>query len=157
MRDATAAGAPVLAEVTALLGILPHLLLFPVVAALPAPGWARAAGWSWLAIDMATDIMGLNGVPAAIYLPLKYGGHLSAALWIATASAQAPRGLRIAGLLLALDLAAYSFLAPFVPVLPLLPSLVLLPLWFWLVGRRLAAGVARPPVLIEVSGPPAAR
>ncbi len=44
--------------------------------------------------------------------------------------------MRIAGLLLALDLAIYSFIA-FIPLtfVVLIPSLVLLPLWLVLVGR----------------------
>ncbi len=44
--------------------------------------------------------------------------------------------MRIVGLLLALDLAIYSFIA-FIPLtfVVLIPSLVLLPLWLVLVGR----------------------
>jgi hypothetical protein len=67
----------------ALLGVAPHLLLFPIVAMLPAPRWARAAGYGCLVVDIATDIMALNGVPVSTYLPMRYGAHISAALWIA--------------------------------------------------------------------------
>lgn len=139
MREATPAHAPVLAELNALLGVAEHLLLFPVIAALPGPRWARAAGYGWLVVDMATDIMQLNGAPVAVYLTLRYGGHISAALWTVAASWQARGALRVVGLLYALDLASYSFIA-FVPrsFLVLLPSLVLLPLWLVLVGRLLA-------------------
>jgi len=128
---------------SAVLGILPHLLLFPVVAALPAPGWARAAGWGWLVIDMATDIMAINGVAPPIFLGLRYGGHVAAALWIAVASWPAPRAARSVGWLLALDLGGYSFL-PGAPFVVLFPSFVLLPLWFILVGRLLARRLDRP-------------
>ncbi len=62
LRDATPTSSPIVAELLALLGVAEHLLLFPVVAALPAPRWARAAGYGWLVIDMATEIMQLNGV-----------------------------------------------------------------------------------------------
>ena len=65
-----------------LLPIAAHLLLFPLVAALPAPSWARAAGYGWLVINMVSDIMALNGVPGVTDLPLRYGGHVAAALWI---------------------------------------------------------------------------
>lgn len=41
----------------ALLGNAEHLLLFPIIAALPAPRWAQSAGYSWLVVDMATDIL----------------------------------------------------------------------------------------------------
>lgn len=127
-----------LAELNAgLLPIAAHLLLFPLVAALPAPQWARAAGYGWLTIDMATDIMALNSVPDTTYLPMRYGGHIAAALWIATASRQAKGALRIVGLLLALNLGGYS-LIPHASYLLLIPTGVLLPLWFALAGRRLA-------------------
>jgi hypothetical protein len=123
----------------ALLGVAPHLLLFPVVAMLPAPRWARAAGYGWLVVDVATDIMALNGVPVSTYLPMRYGGHVSAALWIAVASWHTRGASRSIGLLLALDLGGYSFVAPFDPThfTGLLPSFVLLPVWLVLVGRLL--------------------
>jgi hypothetical protein len=130
----------------ALLGVAPHLLLFPVVAALPAPIWGRAAGWGWLVIDMTSDILALNGVPPTLFLPLRYGGHVSAAVWLTAASWPATGSLRPVGLLAALDLGGYSFLAPFVSFVALLPAGVLLPAWFVLVGRRLAerSGSATP-------------
>jgi hypothetical protein len=139
IRDATPTSSTIVAELLALLGVAEHLLLFPVVAALPAPRWARAAGYGWLVIDMATDIMQLNGIDKSIYLSLRYGGHISAALWIASASWQTKGALRLVGWLLALDLAIYSFITfiPFTFVV-LIPSLVLLPVWLVLVGRLLA-------------------
>lgn len=124
-------------EGSALLGIAPHLLLFAIVAALPAPVWAKSAGYGWLAIDMTTDIMALNGVADATFLSMRYGGHIAAALWIATASWQAKGATRGVGLLLALDLGVYSFIAPFVSFVALLPSIVLLPAWFVLVARAI--------------------
>jgi len=62
-----------------------------------------------------------------------------AALWMASASWQAKGTARIVGWLLAFDLAIYSFIA-FLPLtfVVLVPSLVLLPLWFVLVGRLLS-------------------
>jgi len=68
-----------------------------------------------------------------------YGGQISAALWIASASWQAKGTTRIVGWLLAFDLAIYSLIA-FLPLtfVVLVPSLVLLPLWFVLVGRLLS-------------------
>lgn len=136
IRDATPASSAVLAVLVGILGVAKHLLLFPIVAALPAPRWARAAGYGWLVIDMATDIMQLNGIDKSIYLSLRYGGHISAALWIASASWQARGAMRVVGWLLALDLFIYSFIAfiPFTFVI-LIPSLVLLPVWFVLIGR----------------------
>lgn len=141
--------------VVALLGVAPHLLLFPVVAALTAPPWGRAAGYGWLVVDMATDIMALNGVATPTFIAMRYGGHLSAALWIAVASLQAKGATSIIGLLLALDLGGYSFVAPFDPThfVGLLPSFVLLPLWLVLVGRLLHRGDEHRHVPAENSEP----
>ncbi len=137
------ANSPVVAELNGgLLPVVAHLLLFPVVAALPAPQWARAAGYGWLVIDIATDIMALDGIPDATYLPMRYGGHISAALWIALASWQATGPVRVFGLLLALDLGGYSFI-PNGPFWVLLPSGLLLIIWFALVGRLLTHLAAR--------------
>lgn len=151
LRDATPATSPFFAELNAILGITPHLLLFPVVAALVAPQWAKGAGYGWLAIDMATDIMDLNGVSNSIYISMRYGGHISAGVWIAVASWQARGALRIVGLLLALNLAGYSFVAPFVPPLALVPSLVLLPLWLFLAGRNIIQRTEEPQAVVKAN------
>jgi hypothetical protein len=120
------------------------------------PPWGRAAGYGWLVVDMATDIMALNGVAKPTFIAMRYGGHLSAALWIALTSLQAKGATRIIGLLLALDLGGYSFVAPFDPThfVGLLPSFVLLPLWLVLVGRLLHRGDEHQHVSAE-SGDPA--
>ena len=139
IRDVTTSSSVVGAEALALLAVAEHLILFPVVAALPAPRWARAVGYGWLVLDIATDIMQLNGVVKPTYLALRYGANVAAALWIASASWQGKGAMRAIGLVVALDLALYSFIA-FIPFtfLVLVPSLVLLPLWFVLVGRLIA-------------------
>lgn len=137
-----------LAELNA--GIVPiaaHLLLFPLVAALAAPAWARAAGYGWLVIDMVSDVMALNGVADSTYLPLRYGGHVAAALWIAAASWQAGGALRAVGLLLAVNLGGYSIL-PHASYLLLIPTGFLLPIWFALAGCRLAGLQADQPVTL---------
>jgi hypothetical protein len=86
---------------------------------------------------MATDTMALSGIPVTTCLPMRGGEYPSAALWIASASLQAKGATRIVGLLLALELGGYSFVAPFDPThfVGLLPLLMLLPIW--LVGRLL--------------------
>ncbi|GHO47718.1 hypothetical protein [Ktedonospora formicarum] len=139
IRDATVSSSWIVAELNALLGVAEHLLLFPVIATLPAPRWGRAAGYGWLVIDMATEIMQLNGATKIVYLTLRYGGHIAAALWTASASWQLKGAFRIIGVLYAVDLVIYSFVA-FVPLsfLILLPSLIFLPVWLVLVGRVIA-------------------
>jgi hypothetical protein len=134
------AGTALVAELICILGLIPHLLLFPVVDALPAPRWAKAAGYGWLVIDMATDIMQLNGVNSTIYLSLKYGGHISCAIWFAAASWQAFGARRVIGLITAIDLFAFSLLNPLsrLMFLLLIPLIILQPLWIALSGRALA-------------------
>jgi len=137
-RLGLAADSPIVAELNGgLLPVAAHLILFPVVAALPAPPWARAAGYGWLVIDITTDIMALQGVADTTYLPMRYGGHVSAALWIAAASWQAGGVICVVGMLLALILGGYSFI-PHGPLGILIASGPLLPLWFVLVGHWLA-------------------
>jgi hypothetical protein len=141
IRDVTTSSSVFGAEALALLAVAEHLILFPVIAALPAPGWARAVGYGWLVLDIATDIMQLNGVVKLTYLGLRYGANVAAAIWIASASWQGKGAMRVIGVIVALDIALYSFIA-FIPFtfLVLVPSLVLLPLWFVLVGRLIARG-----------------
>ncbi|HEY6406202.1 MAG TPA: hypothetical protein VIY29_01920, partial [Ktedonobacteraceae bacterium] len=64
---------------------------------------------------------------------------------------QARGAMRLVGLFLALDLFIYSFIAfiPFTFVI-LFPSLVLLPVWFVLVGRLLGRGGERQEVRSKV-------
>src|SRR2546423_1429007 len=54
IRDVTTNSSVIGAEALALLAIAEHLILFPVIAALPAPKWARAAGYGWLVLHMST-------------------------------------------------------------------------------------------------------
>lgn len=149
IRDVTTSSSVLGAEALALLAVAEHLILFPVITALPAPKWARAAGYGWLVLDIATDIMQLNGAVKVTYLSLRYGANIAAAIWIASASWQARSAMRVIGILVALDLAVYSFIA-FIPFtfLVLIPSLILLPLWLVLVGRFLASEVKRDSQLI---------
>jgi len=89
---------------------------------------------------MCTDILQFGGVSKAIYLVLRLAVNLLAALWIASASWPISRAIRYVGVFVALDFACYSFVALLSPLsfLVALPSLVLLPVWFGLVGRLLA-------------------
>ncbi len=141
IRDVTTSSSVPGAEALALLAVAEHLILFPVIAALPAPKWARAVGYGWLVLDIATDIMQLNGVVKLTYLTLRYGANVAAALWMASASWQGKGAIRVIGVIVALDLAVYSFIT-FIPLtfLVLVPSLILLSLWFFLVGRLIARG-----------------
>ncbi len=139
IRDVTMTSSLVGAVMLAVLAVTQHLVVFPVVGALPAPRWARLAGYTWLVVDMGTDLLQLGGAPKSLYLMLRLGINLVAALWIASASLRAHGVMRSLGVFVAVDFACYSFVALLSPLafVVALPSLILLPLWFVLAGRRL--------------------
>jgi hypothetical protein len=140
IRDVTLTTSTALAVSLAVVAVAQHLVVFPVVGALPAPLWARAAAYVWLVLDMGTDLLQLGGAPKSLYLVVRLGVNLLAALWIASASLRARGGMRWLGVFVAADFACYSFVGLLSPLafLIALPSLVLLPLWFILAGRRIA-------------------
>lgn len=135
----------------AIIGNAEHLVLFPIIAALPAPRWAKQAGYGWLVVDMATDIMALQGVSPALYLALRYGGHISSVLWVACASWQATKATRIVGLLYAFDIALFSYI-PHGSFFLLIPSAFLFPLWLILVGRLLTPHRTTPLAQMSLDG-----
>jgi hypothetical protein len=144
LRDATLATSATVALVIGILALAQHVVVFPVVAALPAPTWAKGAGYCWLVVDMLTEVLQLGGASKSLYLVLRLIFNVAAALWIACASWQAPKkAIRRTGVFVAADFALYSLLslltgfAPWVFVVAL-PSLVLLPDWFLLVGKHLS-------------------
>jgi hypothetical protein len=138
-RDATLVTAATIAVPLAVLAVAQHLLVFPVVATLPAAAWARVAAYAWLVGDMGTDLAQLAGAPRSIYLAVRLVVNVLAALWIGAAAWRAHGATRGIGVFVALDTAAYSALGPFVSwaFVVTLPSLVLLPIWFVLAGRRI--------------------
>jgi len=140
VRDATLSNAASIAIGLAALAVAQHLVVFPVVAALNAPQWAKISAYIWLVVDTATDMMQLGDTSKSVYLPIRLTVNVLAALWIAAASWRMQGASRIIGLFVAVDTALYSALAPFssLAFVVTIPSLVLLPAWFWLVGRLLA-------------------
>ncbi len=148
LRDATFASAPGLAVAVAALALAQHAVVFPVAANLPAPRLARLAAYVWLIGDMVSDLMQLGGLPTSNYLALRLTVNVLAAVWIGAASWQAPRAMLIVGAIVAFDLVAYSLSATINPAAFVisLPSLVLVPIWFVLVGRRLTALAETPPM-----------
>ena len=140
VRDATLSTAASSAIALAALAVAQHLVVFPVVAALSAPTWAKVAAYVWLVVDATTDLMQLGDTPKSVYLPIRLAVNVLAALWIAAASWRMRGASRVIGLFVAVDTTLYSALAPFssLAFVVTLPSLVLLPVWFWLVGRLLS-------------------
>jgi hypothetical protein len=145
IRGATLATGVAVAVPLAVLAVAQHLVVFPVVATLTAPRWARTAAYIWLVIDMLTDLVQLAGAPQSVYLAVRLAANVLAALWIAAASKRERGALRGIGWFVALDTAAYSCLGFFFAwaFVVTLPSLILLPVWFALVGRRLGQAPTR--------------
>lgn len=146
VRDATLRTSPAVAISLAALAIAQHVVVFPVAATLPAPAWARSAAYAWLIGDIVSDIMQLAGAPTSQYLTLRLFVNVLAAIWIMVTSWSAPLAMRIVGIFVAVDLVSYSLTAPFskLAFLVAVPSLVLLPIWFALVARRLTAMAEAP-------------
>ncbi|HEX8995025.1 MAG TPA: hypothetical protein VF812_03230 [Ktedonobacterales bacterium] len=144
LRDATLATAPAIAIAVAVLAIAQHVVVFPVVATLPSVGWARIAAYTWLIGDMISDLMQAGGASKSLYLTLRLIVNVLAALWIAAASAPAEGRVKAIGYIVAGLLLAYSLASTLTPnaFILALPALVLLPLWFALMGRRLDRPVA---------------
>lgn len=63
-----------------------------------------------------------------------------AALWIAASSWQACGATRIIGILFAVSLGCYSFVAQVLPPVVLTPTIILLPLWLAFVRLRIMQG-----------------
>ncbi len=72
------------------LGIGLHLANFMLVAKLEAPDWAKAAGYGWIILDVATGVMTLNDVPQSTALYIRLAGHIFTGIWIATVSLRGP-------------------------------------------------------------------
>jgi hypothetical protein len=139
-HDATISTAAALAVALAILAIAQHLVVFAVVTVLPGPRLAQVAAYIWLVVDMGTDLTQVGGASKSVYVVVRLAVNVLAALWIASASWQARGGMRGIVVFVALDTVAYSCVALFYTwaIIVTLPSLVLLPVWFALVGRQLS-------------------
>ena len=139
--------APIL--LISVVAIAAHLVLFPVASALTAPAWARAAGYSWLAIDVMLNGATLNGVPMETIMPLRLGGHLLAGTWIVMASRELGGTAGVVGFVLGPLLIVHALLAPWLPVWVIYPPFLLIPIWLLLVGRSQIVPVLSPRVGME--------
>jgi hypothetical protein len=113
-----------------------YLLLLPVVAALPATSWARAAGYAWATVSVISSVAPLHSSEAGAEL-LRLGGFVMGASWIASASLASRGALAAVGLPLTLLLAATALAAPRLPPPVFLLVLLLLVAWLALAGRAL--------------------
>lgn len=115
-----------------------HVVLFPVVASLPSASWAKAAGYGWLILDITANVMQINGIDEHITSAIRYGAHIPAVIWIITSSLKGSMPMRIVGILQALIMGSYSFIAPWVPAWVLYPAMILLIIWLVVTGMHLS-------------------
>ncbi|HEX8995026.1 MAG TPA: hypothetical protein VF812_03235 [Ktedonobacterales bacterium] len=138
-RNPTLANMPSDAIAIAVLALARNAVVAPVIGTLPSAGWARIAGYTWLIGDLLSELTQVGGASKSLYLTLRLVAPMLAALWISATSARMDGpvksiGYVVAGLLLAYSLA--STLTPAAFILAIL-GLMLLPLWFGLIHRRL--------------------
>lgn len=120
------------------LAVVGYLLLFSVITYVPAPSWAKTAGYIWIILDITATTMPLYGVPFEAYTALRLGGaHMATAIWMGAVSFQYKGVLLVVGLPLSVYLVAYSFLQVFLPAGVLEPFFSFLILWFILLFYRL--------------------
>ena len=120
-----------------------HLLLLPIVAALPIGLVGQGTGLAWIACDVvaATGLIwtarGAAEVGAAVFTPVRMAGHLFAAVWVALASVRLGGPMLPVGAALALGLAAYTLAAGRLPQKALALPGVLMVAWLLLLAARL--------------------
>lgn len=116
-------------------GVFFHLSLLFLVSRLPAPNWARAAGYGWLTIDVLVGVLKINNVPDDISDPMRLGGHVLAGTWIIAGSVCASSWpVRIVGSLTGIWLAGYSLVGEILPGAALAPASLLIMVWFALIA-----------------------
>ncbi|GHJ47675.1 hypothetical protein Cs7R123_50170 [Catellatospora sp. TT07R-123] len=127
-------------------GVFFHLAILFLINRMDAPAWAKAAGYSWIALDVLTGIMSINEVPYEITWPVRLGGHVFAGLWILMSSLSArDRAVRIVGAITGVWLGSFSFVANIAPEQLLYPASILIIAWFTLLATRYQpAGDAAP-------------
>ena len=95
------------------MGLVYHLALAPVVAALPAVDYVRAAGYFWIFCDSLIDVVSINQMTEDNVWALRMGVHIPAAFWIVGSSLQMGLYPRLVGLILGGLLALHAMTGPY--------------------------------------------
>jgi hypothetical protein len=126
-------------------GLIFHLAMLPVIAALPAPSWAKVSGFAWVVVDNMLVLLSFYGAGEEIVTPLRMGVHLATATWIFGASMTHHGALRWVGFLVVLAMAGVSLFGPFlgnVVEQASGPGALLLMIWIVVAGNRLGKSKA---------------
>jgi len=118
-----------------------HLAMLPVIAALPAPAWAKASGFTWVVADNMLVMLTYYGDGSGIVQPLRMGVHLATATWIFGASWNQTGVFRWVGSLVVIAMGGVSLIGPFLSgdaaVQASGPGALLLIIWTIMAGNRL--------------------
>ena len=126
-------------------GLIFHLAMLPVIAALPSPAWAKASGFTWVVADNMLVMLTYYGAGADIVPPLRMGVHLATVTWIFGASMAHQGAFRWVGFLTVLAMAGISLIGPFLGDAVTQasgPGALLLFVWIILAGVRLGKSEA---------------
>ena len=139
-------GAPPLSvNLFTLFGLIFHLAMLPVIAAVPAPTWAKASGFTWVVVDNMLVLLSLYNAGGEIVMPLRMGVHIATATWIFGASMSNTGALRWVGFLVILAMAGVSLMGPFLGsavVQASGPGALLLIIWIFIAGNLLSKSSA---------------
>src|SRR3990172_1320637 len=123
-----------------LFGLIFHLAMLPVIAALPAPSWAKASGFTWVVVDNMLVLLSFYNAGTELILPLRMGVHLATSTWIFGASMAHTGALRWVGFLVVIAMAGVSLIGPFLGNAIVQASglgALLLIIWIVMVGNQL--------------------
>lgn len=130
------------------LGIFFHISLFLLVPWLPAPSWAKAAGYGWLVIDVTAGVLSINSVSDTIAQPVRLGGHVFAGIWILTASLSGSTPVKVVGVIAGLWLFGFTFVSAYFPIAALGPASIMVLIWLaiiaWQNGGNVDISPGRP-------------
>ena len=121
-----------------IVGIVYHALLLPIVALLPAPLYAQAAGFGWAILDVLAGTLPLNGVDRSLARAVRLGAHVPAGIWMVAAGLANGGLIAIVGVPLGMVTAGHALLARRVGMRPLIASAPFVCLWLGLIAWRAA-------------------
>ncbi|HET9906542.1 MAG TPA: hypothetical protein VFQ23_07870 [Anaerolineales bacterium] len=131
---------PLSVNLFTLFGLIFHLAMLPVIAALPAPLWAKVSGFTWVVVDNMLILLSFYSAREEIVTPLRMGVHLATATWIFGASMSHTGALRWVGFIVVIAMAGVSLIGPFLGnavVQASGPGALLLIIWIFMVGNHL--------------------
>jgi hypothetical protein len=119
-------------------GILFHVAFLFLVGRLDAPDWAKGAAYGWLALDIATGSLVINGIPYDTAISVRLGGHVLAAVWFISVAQLSTGAVRLLGTVVGAWLGLYTFVSAALPRTALQPAGALMIIWLILlaVGSR---------------------